>query len=204
MKGQSSLGSTPEFPRKCCARLVEPGFSPHFGRFLGSRGEVRRIGAVRRQSNAMCEQARKERRRHVPSQRRVRRLEACLHSTAIPLLKTARIVPGFFKMTEFKAELVPSSQSAGVDINYIPASTPQVHASNLLRLPSGDLLCAWFGGSQEGLSDICVSCPSKFYLSRCSVAFECLKLPALILVDSLLAPSQRSKDMDKSAEDIRR
>ncbi|KAH7071069.1 BNR repeat-like domain-containing protein [Paraphoma chrysanthemicola] len=40
--------------------------------------------------------------------------------------------------------------------NYIPASTVQVHASNLLQLPSGDLMCAWFGGSQEGLSDICI------------------------------------------------
>ncbi|KAF2029773.1 hypothetical protein EK21DRAFT_67104, partial [Setomelanomma holmii] len=40
--------------------------------------------------------------------------------------------------------------------NYIPASTVQLHASNLLQLPAGDLMCAWFGGSQEGLSDICI------------------------------------------------
>ncbi|KAF2450608.1 glycoside hydrolase family 33 protein [Karstenula rhodostoma CBS 690.94] len=59
-------------------------------------------------------------------------------------------------MADFHAELIPSSETSGVDSNYIPASTPQVHASNLLRLPSGDLLCAWFGGSQEGLSDICI------------------------------------------------
>ncbi|KAF6817750.1 glycosyl hydrolase [Colletotrichum sojae] len=38
----------------------------------------------------------------------------------------------------------------------IPAATVQVHASNLLQLPDGTLLCAWFGGSQEGLPDICI------------------------------------------------
>ena len=41
-----------------------------------------------------------------------------------------------------------------------PASTTQCHASNLLLLKNGDLLCAWFGGSQEGKSDISI------YLSR--------------------------------------
>lgn len=44
--------------------------------------------------------------------------------------------------------------------SYLPASTIQSHASNLLLLENGDLLCAWFGGSQEGTSDISI------YLSR--------------------------------------
>ncbi|KAJ5997925.1 hypothetical protein N7522_009585 [Penicillium canescens] len=39
---------------------------------------------------------------------------------------------------------------------YIPALTSQCHASNLLQLPNGDLLCAWFGGSIEGRPDICI------------------------------------------------
>ncbi|OGE52289.1 hypothetical protein PENARI_c010G01440 [Penicillium arizonense] len=43
---------------------------------------------------------------------------------------------------------------------YIPALTSQCHASNLLQLPNGDLLCAWFGGSIEGRPDICI------YMSR--------------------------------------
>lgn len=42
----------------------------------------------------------------------------------------------------------------------IPAVTAQSHASNLLQLPDKTLLCAWFGGSQEGLPDISI------YLSR--------------------------------------
>ncbi|KAH7377479.1 BNR repeat-like domain-containing protein [Cadophora sp. MPI-SDFR-AT-0126] len=37
---------------------------------------------------------------------------------------------------------------------YLPSATGQSHASNLLRLKNGDLLCAWFGGSQEGIPDI--------------------------------------------------
>ncbi|RDW57670.1 glycosyl hydrolase-2 [Coleophoma crateriformis] len=43
---------------------------------------------------------------------------------------------------------------------YIPAVTTQSHASNLLLLPNGDLLCAWFGGLQEGIPDISI------YLAR--------------------------------------
>ncbi|KXH62596.1 glycosyl hydrolase [Colletotrichum nymphaeae SA-01] len=45
----------------------------------------------------------------------------------------------------------PSLQTAA-----IPAATVQSHASNLLQLPDKTLLCAWFGGSQEGLPDISI------------------------------------------------
>ncbi|RNL82631.1 sialidase family protein [Halostreptopolyspora alba] len=37
---------------------------------------------------------------------------------------------------------------------FLPAPTPQAHAANLVPLPDGELGCAWFGGTQEGLSDI--------------------------------------------------
>lgn len=37
---------------------------------------------------------------------------------------------------------------------FLPTSTAQCHAANLLGLPGGDLGCAWFGGTQEGRSDI--------------------------------------------------
>ncbi|KAL2831420.1 BNR repeat-like domain-containing protein [Aspergillus cavernicola] len=43
---------------------------------------------------------------------------------------------------------------------YLRPATVQCHASNLLRLPNGDLLCAWFGGNMEGKPDISI------YLSR--------------------------------------
>ena len=45
-------------------------------------------------------------------------------------------------------------------VDGIPAATVQCHASNLLELPDKTLLCVWFGGTQEGTSDISV------YLSR--------------------------------------
>ncbi|KAF5011557.1 hypothetical protein FDECE_2322 [Fusarium decemcellulare] len=47
--------------------------------------------------------------------------------------------------------MAPSIQSTP-----IPAETVQSHASNLLQLPDGTLLCVWFGGSQEGLPDISI------------------------------------------------
>ncbi|MBA0205561.1 sialidase family protein [Pectobacterium aroidearum] len=43
---------------------------------------------------------------------------------------------------------------------YIPSECPQNHAANLLHLPSGDVLCVWFGGTQEGIADISI------YMSR--------------------------------------
>jgi predicted neuraminidase len=42
----------------------------------------------------------------------------------------------------------------------IPTRCPSNHASNLVELEDGDLLCTWFGGSMEGSSDISI------YLSR--------------------------------------
>ncbi|WP_245964779.1 sialidase family protein [Trinickia dinghuensis] len=53
--------------------------------------------------------------------------------------------------------------AAGDDIRidaYLPAATVQNHAANLISLTNGDLLCVWFGGTQEGVPDISV------YLSR--------------------------------------
>ena len=43
---------------------------------------------------------------------------------------------------------------------YLPTPTVQCHAANLAWLPGGDLACVWFGGTQEGVSDI------SAYLSR--------------------------------------
>ena len=40
----------------------------------------------------------------------------------------------------------------------LPSPCPQNHAANLLPLPNGDLLCVWFGGTQEGIADISIYC----------------------------------------------
>ncbi|MFP4593012.1 sialidase family protein [uncultured Ralstonia sp.] len=43
---------------------------------------------------------------------------------------------------------------------FLPTPCVQNHAANLHVLPNGDLLCVWFGGTQEGIPDVSV------YLSR--------------------------------------
>ncbi|MCP2167625.1 sialidase family protein [Goodfellowiella coeruleoviolacea] len=39
---------------------------------------------------------------------------------------------------------------------FLPAPAVQNHAANLAVLPGGDLGCVWFGGTQEGVSDISI------------------------------------------------
>jgi predicted neuraminidase len=39
---------------------------------------------------------------------------------------------------------------------YLPSTTVQVHAANLMTLPDGTLGCVWFGGTQEGVPDISI------------------------------------------------
>ncbi|PTM56555.1 sialidase family protein [Desmospora activa] len=43
---------------------------------------------------------------------------------------------------------------------FLPTDCIQNHAANLLPLNNGDLLCVWFGGTQEGIPDISI------YMSR--------------------------------------
>ena len=38
----------------------------------------------------------------------------------------------------------------------LPTLSAQNHASNIMPLPNGDLLCVWFSGTQEGMSDISI------------------------------------------------
>ncbi len=52
--------------------------------------------------------------------------------------------------------LRPQPQDARVTTAMLPSSCPQNHAANILPLPNGDLLCVWFGGTQEGIADISV------------------------------------------------
>jgi predicted neuraminidase len=54
-------------------------------------------------------------------------------------------------MSGLHPDLVP-----GQSVRDLPAPGVQSHAANLATLPDGHLGCVWFGGTQEGLSDICV------------------------------------------------
>ena len=45
---------------------------------------------------------------------------------------------------------------SGIEEALLPSPCVQNHAANLMPLPNGDLGCVWFGGTQEGKSDISV------------------------------------------------
>lgn len=51
--------------------------------------------------------------------------------------------------------MIPENSRYNLDLReaLIPAVFPENHASNLLELDNGDLLCAWFSGSGEGNPD---------------------------------------------------
>lgn len=52
--------------------------------------------------------------------------------------------------------LAPHPDDAARHQAMLPTDRPQNHASNLLPLPDGDLLCVWFAGTQEGVADISI------------------------------------------------
>ena len=59
--------------------------------------------------------------------------------------------------TEFgNGELLPAEGDTSRLEAFLPTDNVQNHAANLLPLPNGDLLCVWFSGTQEGMSDISV------------------------------------------------
>jgi predicted neuraminidase len=41
---------------------------------------------------------------------------------------------------------------------FLPSPCAQNHAANIMPLKNGDILCAWFGGTQEGMADISIYC----------------------------------------------
>lgn len=63
-------------------------------------------------------------------------------------------------MSEFSAALVRNEHDTGRVEAYLPTYCVQNHASNIMPLDNGDLLCVWFSGTQEGIADISV------YMSR--------------------------------------
>ncbi|WP_153722981.1 sialidase family protein [Sporosarcina cascadiensis] len=52
-----------------------------------------------------------------------------------------------------------------VSTTKIPTPFSHNHASNLLQLSNGDLLCCWFGGSREGKADVSILC-SRLYKGK--------------------------------------
>ena len=72
--------------------------------------------------------------------------------------------------------LHPHPDDASRLIADIPSPCVQNHAANLMPLPNGDLACVWFGGSQEGKSDISI------YFSRLPTGKSCWT-PAVKLSD---------------------
>lgn len=60
---------------------------------------------------------------------------------------------------------------------YIPSHWPANHASNLIELDNGDLLCCWFAGLSEGSSDI------KIALSRLNADSDRWSEPVLVSED---------------------
>ena len=55
------------------------------------------------------------------------------------------------RMTGRLTETAPGRAEA-----FLPSPKVQNHAAFLAPLPGGDLLCAWFGGTLEGKSDISI------------------------------------------------
>lgn len=53
-------------------------------------------------------------------------------------------------------QLRPRADDPALLEAFIPSPCQQNHAANLMTLPGGDLGCVWFGGTQEGMSDISV------------------------------------------------
>ncbi|WP_051172727.1 sialidase family protein [Microbacterium indicum] len=84
-------------------------------------------------------------------------------------------------MSEFDG-LLRARPDGGVEA-LMPTPTAQCHAANLAFLPDGDLACVWFGGTQEGVSDISI------YLSR---------LPSG--ADQWVEPRQLSFDSQRSEQ----
>jgi predicted neuraminidase len=59
-------------------------------------------------------------------------------------------------MTTPDGTLRPHPDQPGRTETHLAAPAVQNHAANLTVLPSGDLGCVWFGGTQEGVADISV------------------------------------------------
>jgi predicted neuraminidase len=99
-------------------------------------------------------------------------------------------------MIHFHEELKVISSGPYFGANYVPASSAQVHASNLLQLPNGDVLCAWFGGSEEALSDVYI------YLSRLQKGAHSWSEPCTISDDANQSEQNPVLFLNPETEDL--
>jgi predicted neuraminidase len=100
-----------------------------------------------------------EQNKYVPRKSHVRRNLARVLSVA-PLLivlcalsVTPQVSPTAPLLADGKVRIDGAS---GFRDAYLPVLFPSSHASNLLRLRNGDLLCAWFSGTREGASGVAI------------------------------------------------
>jgi len=106
--------------------------------------------------------------------------------------------------------LITADSALPHETAFIPSATSQCHASNLLLLENGNILCAWFGGSQEGKPDISIylarlSAKSKTWSEARRVTFDSTRSeqnPVLFRTPSgvlwLLYTSQSLGDQDSA------
>ena len=57
---------------------------------------------------------------------------------------------------QMDGRLRPRNDGSGIEEALLPSPCVQNHAANLMVMPSGDIGCVWFAGSQEGKSDISI------------------------------------------------
>ena len=77
-------------------------------------------------------------------------------ATTGPGATTGPVATSRLPAAEVVADGVLRPRADGLLEAYLPSPTVQAHAANLAVLPGGDLGCVWFGGTQEGVADICV------------------------------------------------
>jgi predicted neuraminidase len=79
-------------------------------------------------------------------------------AAAISLLFAAGVAQSANRTVYQMADgIVRPSPLQGAKEAYLPIILPSNHASNLLALPNGDLLCFWFAGTGEGNSDVSIA-----------------------------------------------
>ncbi|MBV8912414.1 MAG: exo-alpha-sialidase [Acetobacteraceae bacterium] len=70
--------------------------------------------------------------------------------------QTLDLAPPPARLAEKDGTVRPDETDPARHEAYLPSPCVQNHAANIMPLPSGDLGCVWFGGTQEGIPDISV------------------------------------------------
>jgi predicted neuraminidase len=81
----------------------------------------------------------------------------CAFTAAILLLSGTLVTSANRTVYEMADGIIRPSALKGAREAYLPIILPSNHASNLLNLPNGDLLCFWFAGTWEGNSGVSIA-----------------------------------------------